>query len=227
MRKTKFTNIDQICSKDIQRFTEKFHSCKQTDKGCILWNKNMFNYGMFSLQKHDSIPAHRISYLLFNGSCESNHVIRHKCDVPGCVNPKHLEKGTDQDNANDCKERNFIQYAPEKLTQKVISKIIIFKEQNLSDEDILLELSNYKNAPSYWYQFLLDAINIKIFGPIKTKQEKKEVSYDHRINLYLEPDLVHFLKREAKKANLSLSAYGRNLLTATKQIIEEEEKTNN
>ena len=31
MRKTKFTNINQICSKDIQRFTERFNSCEKTN----------------------------------------------------------------------------------------------------------------------------------------------------------------------------------------------------
>lgn len=32
-------------------------------------------------------------------------VVRHKCDNPRCINPEHLEGGTQVDNVRDCAER--------------------------------------------------------------------------------------------------------------------------
>ncbi|HCH9020332.1 TPA: HNH endonuclease [Salmonella enterica] len=52
--------------------------------------------------------AHRIAY------CEANNVtledikgkvVRHKCDNPVCINPDHLEIGTQQDNIKDMNDR--------------------------------------------------------------------------------------------------------------------------
>lgn len=49
--------------------------------------------------------AHRASYTLFRGEIPDGLLVRHDCDRPVCVNPHHLRLGTDQDNANDAKER--------------------------------------------------------------------------------------------------------------------------
>ncbi len=53
--------------------------------------------------------AHRAAYVAAHGTTfEAIHglVVRHKCDNPRCVNPEHLELGTQQDNINDKVERN-------------------------------------------------------------------------------------------------------------------------
>lgn len=46
---------------------------------------------------------HRRVYYETTG--ELPEVVRHKCDNPRCINPEHLEGGTQQDNVNDTVSR--------------------------------------------------------------------------------------------------------------------------
>lgn len=59
--------------------------------------------------------AHRVSWELHFGPIPKGLVVRHKCDVKGCVNPEHLLVGTHRENAQDairsgaffCGERHY------------------------------------------------------------------------------------------------------------------------
>lgn len=76
---------------------------KKSD-GCWEWSGSKDNkgYGILSSYKGGaSIKAHRLSYEMANGEIPSGMVIRHKCDNPTCVNPSHLEIGTQKDNVRD------------------------------------------------------------------------------------------------------------------------------
>lgn len=53
--------------------------------------------------RHQAL-AHRFAYVQANGirlEDIAGKVVRHRCDNPRCVNPKHLELGTHKDNTND------------------------------------------------------------------------------------------------------------------------------
>ena len=69
---------------------------------CWMWMgaKTILGYG----RKWDGkryLYAHRISYELFYGFCPNKLVICHNCDIPSCVNPRHLTLGTQRDNIKD------------------------------------------------------------------------------------------------------------------------------
>lgn len=50
--------------------------------------------------------VHRVAWSLANGPIPDGLIIRHSCDVPRCINPKHLLLGTHADNSRDAVERN-------------------------------------------------------------------------------------------------------------------------
>jgi hypothetical protein len=52
-----------------------------------------------------NIYLHRIVYEENYGEIPEGMVVRHKCDNPACVNPEHLELGTQMDNVVDKMER--------------------------------------------------------------------------------------------------------------------------
>lgn len=58
---------------------------------CHFWvaSKTKQGYGMFSYNGK-SIPAHRVSYMLYVGDISSNLIVHQTCNNTYCVNPKHL-----------------------------------------------------------------------------------------------------------------------------------------
>ena len=85
---------------------ERFHAKYEIDpiSGCYNWiaHKN-HGYGSFKYKKKMR-RAHRWIYEYLNGPIPEGLVVRHKCHNPACVNPEHLELGTQQDNIDDKQE---------------------------------------------------------------------------------------------------------------------------
>lgn len=72
--------------------------------GCWIWtgSKNHKGYGQFKLEGKTHL-AHRLSYWLAHGD-PGDLQVRHLCPGghrPACVNPDHLDVGTNDDNAQD------------------------------------------------------------------------------------------------------------------------------
>ncbi len=81
----------------LERFWEKVDK----SDGCWEWNAGLTTgYGGFKLNGK-RVLAHRMSWLITNGSIPSGMNVLHKCGNRKCVNPEHLYIGTQVDNVAD------------------------------------------------------------------------------------------------------------------------------
>jgi hypothetical protein len=72
---------------------------------CWIWTGcDVRGYGHITFKKK-IYQAHRLSYLQHNGPIADGAVVMHSCDNPRCVNPEHLEAGTQRKNILDCHRR--------------------------------------------------------------------------------------------------------------------------
>lgn len=93
--KSKSTRLDYIKNRIINE------SILDSETGCWNWTGKLSKgYGFIVVNKRLD-GAHRASYMCFRGSIPKELLVRHMCNNPACVNPEHLELGTNQDNAND------------------------------------------------------------------------------------------------------------------------------
>lgn len=72
--------------------------------GCWRWTGflNWAGYGRLGTGGAKGMrTASRVSYELHKGAIPKGMVVRHKCDNAACVNPDHLELGTQRDNVRD------------------------------------------------------------------------------------------------------------------------------
>lgn len=68
----------------------------------ILWTGAKDTWGYGQLIWYDKLwRAHRLAYVCYNGPIPDGMLIMHTCDIPACINPKHLKLGTQQENTAD------------------------------------------------------------------------------------------------------------------------------
>lgn len=76
---------------------------------CILWpyGKDTYGYGQVHREgKLRLVPGYVLTAHTPGGRpAPPNHVTRHSCDTPACVNPNHLSWGTQVQNIHDAVER--------------------------------------------------------------------------------------------------------------------------
>lgn len=82
------------------------HYEKRGPNDCWLWlgDLNAQGYGRISIgaKKLGSALAHRVMWSVAKGrSIPRGKVVMHTCDTPACVNPKHLQLGTQAQNMRD------------------------------------------------------------------------------------------------------------------------------
>jgi len=102
-----YARIRRTGSVDLSRKSpeERFWCAVEKTESCWLWRNALHSAGYGKLgiggRGGKQVYAHRFSYEMHFGAIEEGLIVRHKCDNPRCVNPDHLELGTQRDNVDD------------------------------------------------------------------------------------------------------------------------------
>ena len=96
---------------------------------CTSWN----GYGKIRIDGKD-LRAHRLMYELEVGPIPSDKIVRHTCDTPACVNPKHLLLGTHKENSQDQVERGR-SYKGSKNPNAVLNEEKVLQIRQLFDTE--------------------------------------------------------------------------------------------
>lgn len=102
MREWEERRTREARQKTIWRFFQRVSP--EPSSGCWLWMGSGGPYGIFTVDG-ERMGAHRAAYTLAYGKIPEGLCVMHKCDAPGCVNPKHLMLGTHADNVADAKSK--------------------------------------------------------------------------------------------------------------------------
>ncbi len=104
------------------------------ESGCWIWLSKLNDKGYGKLSREGAgtgwAYAHRVAYEKYVGPIPNGMHVLHRCDVPCCVNPKHLFLGTQADNNRD-RDLKGRQVAPRgtnngmsKLTDETVRQIL-------------------------------------------------------------------------------------------------------
>ncbi len=136
--------LPRLTADDRERF-DNYHM-PVPESGCWLWTGSAGRYGCFHTSRcvthlgRKYEMSHRVSYELHYGPIPPGLCVRHKCDVTLCVNPYHLELGTQSDNMRDRSARGRYRNGREKLTPLQIEVARALRSSGLQVKQIAAQL---------------------------------------------------------------------------------------
>lgn len=112
----------------LERFDSRVYP--DPNSGCWLWGGFVTSQGYGRiLVDRKCVSAHRFSFERHKGTIPKGMVVRHRCDTPVCVNPLHLELGTQADNVADMARRSRAQ---KKLSVESVREIRASDESGIA-----------------------------------------------------------------------------------------------
>jgi|WetSurMetagenome_2_1015567.scaffolds.fasta_scaffold34565_3 hypothetical protein len=113
------------------------------DSECWEWKGAIGSdgYGHFGVSKGKIVLAHRYSFVLSGKVLKNKEVVMHICNNKKCVNPNHLESGSQSDNMKDAASKNRMKYGENhhmtKLNKKQINQIrMLWKKGLITQKNI-------------------------------------------------------------------------------------------
>lgn len=120
-----------------------FRSREEPD-GCIVWTGQLSTKEglpvvtrMLSGRKTESRYAHRVAWELSNGPLGKHEALERRCGCRSCVNPRHYDI------------RPTGAYRPVRMSTERVSRILIMREQGVSQREIAKSLGISKGAVEY------------------------------------------------------------------------------
>lgn len=106
-----------------------YKSVTVSDDGCWVWKGQGTRYCYLRVRMgttgvYEQVGVHRLLFILCKGPIPSNMVVRHLCHNKYCVNPEHLELGTQKQNyADNVSNKGHSLYGKKLLTKADIEDI--------------------------------------------------------------------------------------------------------
>lgn len=109
---------------------------QKADNECWTWlgYRDRNRYGQFN-DGTKIVYAHIYSFILAGNVLIPGNYVLHSCDVPACVNPKHLFQGTQKDNIQDCKLKGRNNKGKKNGHAKLTENDVINILKELKDKD--------------------------------------------------------------------------------------------
>jgi len=85
----------------------EYYSMPEPNSGCHLWiggGYHDFGYGQLNV-RGKTCNAHVLAWIEKNGPVPAGRYVCHKCDVPECVNAKHMFLGSLKQNLDDMRAK--------------------------------------------------------------------------------------------------------------------------
>ena len=119
--------------KDLDYFLKNTHPVG----ACLEWTKcfNTDGYPRTVWNGSSNGKVHRIVWELFNNKSATSLVVRHLCNNPKCINPKHLSIGTPADNMKDRDSAG--RHGASKITPKDVNTIcLLYSTKKYTQKEI-------------------------------------------------------------------------------------------
>lgn len=126
---------------------------------CWVWVglRDKDGYGRVKPNETGTTRAHRIAFVVTNGSIPSGLHVCHRCDNPPCVNPAHLFLGTPADNTHDAVHKGRMAHGERHhLSKLTVSQVRQIRESRAARHTPVRELARVFGVSKSNIEFIVN-----------------------------------------------------------------------